>query len=195
MCGIAGVVHRDGAISPDPSAALVRRAGAPRPRWLGRVALPAGDALLVHPRLAIIDPGPAGAQPMATPDGRHHIVFNGEVYNYRELRADSRRVANGSPPPATPKCCCASGAATVRRAGAGPRHVRARLLGRLEAVAARGPRSLRHQAALRRRRPTGSIAFASEIQRADARRGSVERDDRSGRRARISRSGAPCRRR
>src|SRR5262245_33382989 len=44
--------------------------------------------LLVHRRLAIIDPTPAGQQPMTTPDGRYSIVFNGEIYNYRDLRAD-----------------------------------------------------------------------------------------------------------
>jgi asparagine synthase (glutamine-hydrolysing) len=50
--------------------------------------------------LAIIDPGPSGAQPMATPDGRHRITFNGEVYNYRELRrsleARGERFTTGS---------------------------------------------------------------------------------------------------
>jgi len=47
--------------------------------------------LLVHRRLAIIDPTAAGRQPMTTPDGRYSIVFNGEIYNYRELRADLER--------------------------------------------------------------------------------------------------------
>lgn len=43
---------------------------------------------LAHRRLAIIDLTPDGAQPMATADGRYHIIFNGEIYNYRELRIE-----------------------------------------------------------------------------------------------------------
>ena len=37
-------------------------------------------------RLSILDLSDAGHQPMATPDGRYHLVFNGEIYNFRELR-------------------------------------------------------------------------------------------------------------
>jgi asparagine synthase (glutamine-hydrolysing) len=52
--------------------------------WVGadnRVALG-------HRRLAIIDLSPGGAQPMASADGALRITFNGEIYNYRELRAE-----------------------------------------------------------------------------------------------------------
>ncbi|MCU1385624.1 MAG: asnB [Acidobacteria bacterium] len=86
MCGIAGVVRRDGAIAPDPSAALGAALAHRGPDGGGVWRAPAGDVLLVHRRLAIIDPGPSGAQPMATADGRHHIAYNGEVFNYRDLR-------------------------------------------------------------------------------------------------------------
>jgi asparagine synthase (glutamine-hydrolysing) len=100
MCGIAGVVRLDGAIAPDPSAALVAALAHRGPDGHGVWRSPAQDALLVHTRLAIIDPGPSGAQPMATPDGRHRITFNGEVYNYRELRrsleARGERFTTGS---------------------------------------------------------------------------------------------------
>ena len=91
MCGIAGVVQRDGRLPGDVSAlaATLGQALAHRgPDGAGTWQAPDGHALLVHRRLAIIDPGPGGVQPMTTPDGRYHIVFNGEVYNYRTLRAD-----------------------------------------------------------------------------------------------------------
>ena len=47
-----------------------------------------GGSALAHRRLSIIDLTDAGAQPMATADGRLRITFNGEIYNYRELRKE-----------------------------------------------------------------------------------------------------------
>jgi asparagine synthase (glutamine-hydrolysing) len=46
------------------------------------------DLALGFRRLSILDLSPLGHQPMASPDGRFWIVFNGEIYNYRELRAE-----------------------------------------------------------------------------------------------------------
>src|SRR5947209_2652974 len=58
----------------------------------------AGDttagAYLLHRRLAILDLTEAARQPMPTPDGRRHLAFNGEIYNYRELRAELERAGH-----------------------------------------------------------------------------------------------------
>lgn len=49
---------------------------------------PGGRIGLAHRRLSIIDTGAGGHQPMATPDGRHILITNGEIYNYLELRGE-----------------------------------------------------------------------------------------------------------
>ncbi len=93
MCGIAGVVDCGRPLADRSrlaaalDASLAHRGPDGSGRWTSSASEVPG-VLLVHRRLAIIDPGPGGAQPMSTPDGRHHIVFNGEIYNYRELRAE-----------------------------------------------------------------------------------------------------------
>jgi asparagine synthase (glutamine-hydrolysing) len=51
-----------------------------------------GNAALGHARLSIIDLSESGNQPMQTDDGRYVIVYNGEVYNFRELRVELERL-------------------------------------------------------------------------------------------------------
>jgi asparagine synthase (glutamine-hydrolysing) len=89
VCGLAGVLRfAPGAIGDDVALALDRALTHRGPDGHGVYRSDNGRALLVHRRLAIIDPGERAAQPMATPGGRYHLAFNGEVYNYRELRAE-----------------------------------------------------------------------------------------------------------
>ncbi len=88
MCGICGTVSSAG----PPDLAVLRR-------MLGRLAHRGPDghgyyrdqrAALGHARLAIIDTA-GGAQPLSNEDGTVWVTFNGEIFNYPELRADLRR--------------------------------------------------------------------------------------------------------
>lgn len=86
MCGICGVVGGDREREEGRVAAMSRALAHRGPDGHG---LWADDgAVLGHRRLAVIDPSPAGRQPMGSADGRFWITYNGEVYNYRELRRE-----------------------------------------------------------------------------------------------------------
>ncbi|HEY4299709.1 MAG TPA: asparagine synthase (glutamine-hydrolyzing), partial [Candidatus Didemnitutus sp.] len=87
MCGIAAVISARLADS-ERRAAVDRMIAAERHRGPDDQGMVSdGAATLGMCRLAIIDPA-NGRQPMTSPDGRHHLVFNGAIYNFRELRRE-----------------------------------------------------------------------------------------------------------
>jgi len=86
MCGIGGVVGcSTTAVSLEAILECQRHRG---PDDRGIYRHPSGLAALGHNRLSILDLTPAGHQPMVSDDGRLCITFNGEIYNYLELRAE-----------------------------------------------------------------------------------------------------------
>lgn len=91
MCGISGILPA-GTGAPDDLRRqidsmnrAIRHRG---PDDVGCWIEPRGRAAFGHVRLSILDLSPLGHQPMATPDGAVHMVYNGEVYNFPELRAE-----------------------------------------------------------------------------------------------------------
>jgi asparagine synthase (glutamine-hydrolysing) len=89
MCGfVALFAAGDGAAPPSPEElrAVRDRMAARGPDGSGEWFAPDGRVALGHRRLAVIDPSPAGAQPMVAEGGAAAIVFNGEIYNHAELR-------------------------------------------------------------------------------------------------------------
>jgi len=87
VCGIAGVVVRDGG-PPDRHRLEVMVDAVAHRGPDGSGTFVEGRVGLGHRRLAIIDLSEAAAQPMRCPDTGRVIVYNGEVYNYVELRAE-----------------------------------------------------------------------------------------------------------
>lgn len=90
MCGIAGaLVTISSNVSLDLISLVTRMVSAIRHRGPNDSGVLGMDGVaLGHARLSVIDLSPAGHQPMSTEDGRVHIVFNGEIYNFKKLRAD-----------------------------------------------------------------------------------------------------------
>ena len=93
MCGIAGQFVLNGEeADADLVAAMAERLRHRGPDGEGTYF--SGPVGLAHRRLAIIDLSDEGRQPMANEDGSLWIVFNGEVYNYLELRGDLRALGH-----------------------------------------------------------------------------------------------------
>jgi asparagine synthase (glutamine-hydrolysing) len=93
MCGITGFLNYNG--EPVDTEVLRQMADAIRHRG------PDGDGFYTHGglgfghrRLAIIDLSHEGDQPMVTADGRYALIFNGEIYNFRELRSELQNVSH-----------------------------------------------------------------------------------------------------
>ncbi|RRR67908.1 MAG: hypothetical protein EI684_18290 [Candidatus Viridilinea halotolerans] len=87
MCGITGLINlKSDPISPvilqKMTDALAHRGPDGEGHWIE------GAVGIGHRRLAIIDLSPLGHQPMLSADHRYVLTFNGEIYNYRELRAE-----------------------------------------------------------------------------------------------------------
>src|SRR4051812_30137829 len=85
MCGIAGIVSEAGA-SLEGSRAMTDSIAHRGPDGEGHWISSDGKVALGHRRLAIIDLSEGGRQPMFYGDGRYTITFNGEIYNYLEIK-------------------------------------------------------------------------------------------------------------
>ena len=89
MCGIAGIVNfRGNAVEQAEISRLTSLLAHRGPDGDGAWFSGNRSVAFGHRRLAIIDPGPGGYQPMLSPDGRYVIIFNGEIYNFLELRRE-----------------------------------------------------------------------------------------------------------
>jgi asparagine synthase (glutamine-hydrolysing) len=87
MCGITGFIHLDGTPASPPilqkmTDAIAHRGPDGEGQWIE------GNMGIGHRRLAIIDLSPAGHQPMISADHRYVLSYNGEIYNFRELRSE-----------------------------------------------------------------------------------------------------------
>jgi len=86
MCGVAGIASVGGMADAHSRTELMTRALERRgPDAQGTWVSPDDAVAFGHRRLAIIGCGPRGAQPMTSRDGSITIVFNGEIYNYRDI--------------------------------------------------------------------------------------------------------------
>jgi len=96
MCGIAGIYRFNGEPGGEDRQAMeksLERLAHRGPDGQGMEQSAA--CLLGHRRLAVLDTTDRAAQPMRTPDGRYLLVYNGEIYNFREIRKRLEKAGYG----------------------------------------------------------------------------------------------------
>lgn len=94
MCGIVGVLSYSSGSSPVTAELVVKMRDTMAHRGpddCGLWVRPTGQVALAHRRLSIVDLSPDGRQPLANEDKTLWITFNGEIYNYLELRPELER--------------------------------------------------------------------------------------------------------
>src|SRR5690349_3882502 len=96
MCGIAGIVSAEPERLIAPMLESIEHRGRDdQGVWVSEAIDSSGRrACLGHRRLAIIDTSPGGHEPMFSHDRRYVLTFNGEIYNYRELREQLRSLGH-----------------------------------------------------------------------------------------------------
>jgi asparagine synthase (glutamine-hydrolysing) len=94
MCGIAGVISREPMVGNDLVREMLSAIGHRGPDDSGVEVMEGGRVTLGNVRLAVLDLSPGGHQPMWTADRSACIAYNGEIYNFRELRKDLERVGH-----------------------------------------------------------------------------------------------------
>jgi asparagine synthase (glutamine-hydrolysing) len=172
MCGIAGIVGRvdeaNRAALARMGEAMVHRGPDAHGQWESPPDAGGWGVLLAHRRLSILDLSTAAAQPMVDPVSGHVVVFNGEIYNYEELRG--RLAAAGQHVESTGDTAVMLRALALHGRAAVPWlrgmfafacwDPRARRL-----LLARDPLGIKPLYLLRSRDPSGSwsVAFASEV--------------------------------
>jgi asparagine synthase (glutamine-hydrolysing) len=101
MCGFAGILELGRRTGPEGlrftiskmAATLRHRGPDDQGVWVDANA----GVALGHRRLSILDRSRAGHQPMVSESGRYVIAFNGEIYNYQELRRELEQASGGAP--------------------------------------------------------------------------------------------------
>ncbi|MCY4262101.1 MAG: hypothetical protein OXC97_02095 [Candidatus Dadabacteria bacterium] len=93
MCGITGIYSPGGTVSPVVLSAMTDTLRHRGPDHSGTYVNPNGTVGLGHTRLSIIDLSERGNQPMANDSGGVQVSYNGEIYNYQEIRTCSPRTA------------------------------------------------------------------------------------------------------